>query len=34
VNPNVAAIQLYGITPIDRVMQFASISFDIVIEEM
>jgi len=34
VNHNVAAIQLYGITPTDRVMQFASISFDIAIEEM
>jgi amino acid adenylation domain-containing protein len=34
VNHNVAAIQLYGITPSDRVMQFASISFDIAIEEM
>lgn len=34
VNHNVAAIKLYGIQPSDRVLQFASISFDIAIEEM
>src|SRR4029077_19321244 len=34
VNHNVAAIELYGIESTDRVMQFASISFDIAIEEI
>ena len=34
VNHNVAAIKLYGIQPCDRVLQFASISFDIAIEEI
>jgi len=34
VNHNFAAIKLYGIQPADRVLQFASISFDIAIEEM
>jgi len=34
VNHNVAAIPLYGIEASDRVLQFASISFDIAIEEI
>ena len=34
VNHGVAAIDLYGLTPSDRVLQFASISFDIAIEEI
>ena len=34
VNHNVAAIKLFGITPADRMAQFASISFDIAIEEI
>jgi aspartate racemase len=34
VNHNVVAIKLYGIEPCDRVLQFASISFDIAIEEI
>jgi amino acid adenylation domain-containing protein len=34
VNHNVAAIKLYGIQSSDRVLQFASISFDIAIEEI
>ncbi len=34
VNHNLAAIELYGITPGDRVLQFSSLSFDIAIEEM
>lgn len=33
VNHHVAAVKLYGIEPKDRVLQFASISFDIAIEE-
>lgn len=34
VNHNRAAINLYGLTSADRVLQFASISFDIAIEEI
>ena len=34
VNHHLAAINLYGITPSDRVLQFSSLSFDIAIEEM
>jgi aspartate racemase len=34
VNHHTAAIKLYGLTPADRVLQFASISFDIAVEEM
>ncbi len=34
VNHGVAAIDLYGLTASDRVLQFASISFDIAIEEI
>jgi amino acid adenylation domain-containing protein len=34
VNHNTAAVQLFGITPADRMAQFASISFDIAIEEI
>jgi amino acid adenylation domain-containing protein len=34
VNHHVAAIDLYGITAADRVLQFSSLSFDIAIEEM
>jgi amino acid adenylation domain-containing protein len=34
VNHNTAAIRLYGIEASDRVLQFASISFDIAIEEI
>lgn len=34
VNHNIAAIELFGITPADRMAQFASISFDIAIEEI
>ena len=34
VNHNVAAAQLFGITPADRMAQFASISFDIAVEEI
>lgn len=34
VNHNVASIKLYGLQPSDRVLQFASISFDIAIEEI
>jgi len=34
VNHHLAAIQLYGLTPRDRVLQFSSLSFDISIEEM
>ena len=34
VNHGTAAIDLYGLTPSDRVLQFASISFDIAIEEI
>jgi amino acid adenylation domain-containing protein len=34
VNHGVAAIDLYGLTAADRVLQFASISFDIAIEEI
>ena len=34
VNHNIAAVKLYGIQPSDRVLQFASISFDIAIEEI
>ncbi len=34
VNHNTAAINLFGITPSDRMAQFASISFDIAIEEI
>lgn len=33
-NHNIAAIDLFGITPRDRMAQFASISFDIAIEEI
>lgn len=33
VNHNVAAVQLFGLTPADRMAQFASISFDIAVEE-
>ncbi len=34
VNHGVASIELYGLTPADRMLQFASISFDIAIEEI
>ncbi len=34
VNHNVAAAQLFGLTPADRMAQFASISFDIAVEEI
>jgi amino acid adenylation domain-containing protein len=34
VNHNTAAVNLFGITPADRMAQFASISFDIAIEEI
>lgn len=34
VNHHLAAAELYGITPQDRVLQFSSLSFDIAIEEM
>ncbi len=34
VNHNVAAAKLFGLTPSDRMAQFASISFDIAIEEI
>ena len=34
INHNVAAAQLFGITPADRMAQFASISFDIAVEEI
>jgi amino acid adenylation domain-containing protein len=34
VNHNIAAVNLFGITPSDRMAQFASISFDIAIEEI
>lgn len=34
VNHGIASIGLYGLTPADRVLQFASISFDIAIEEI
>ena len=34
VNHNAAAVKLFGITPADRMAQFASISFDIAIEEI
>ncbi len=34
VNHHLAAIELYGITASDRVLQFSSLSFDIAIEEM
>jgi amino acid adenylation domain-containing protein len=34
VNHNTAAVKLFGITPADRMAQFASISFDIAIEEI
>ncbi len=34
VNHNVAASQLFGMTPADRMAQFASISFDIAVEEI
>jgi len=34
VNHNVAASKLFGMTPADRMAQFASISFDIAIEEI
>lgn len=34
VNHHLAAIDLYGLTPRDRVLQFSSLSFDISIEEM
>jgi aspartate racemase len=34
VNHNTAAVDLFGITPADRMAQFASISFDIAIEEI
>ena len=34
VNHNTAAVNLFGITPLDRMAQFASISFDIAIEEI
>ena len=34
VNHNVAAAKLFGITPADRMAQFASISFDIAVEEI
>ncbi len=34
VNHNLAAIQLYGLKPSDRVLQFSSLSFDIALEEI
>lgn len=34
VNHNVAATKIFGLTPADRMSQFASISFDIAIEEI
>jgi aspartate racemase len=34
VNHNTAAIELYGIQPSDRILQFSSISFDIAVEEI
>ncbi|MEO8425514.1 MAG: amino acid adenylation domain-containing protein, partial [Verrucomicrobiota bacterium] len=34
VNHNLAAVKLYGLEPEDRVLQFASISFDIAVEEL
>lgn len=34
VNHNCAAVKLFGLTPSDRMAQFASISFDIAIEEI
>jgi amino acid adenylation domain-containing protein len=34
INHTLAAIDLYGITPRDRVLQFASLSFDISLEEL
>ncbi len=34
VNHSCAAVKLYGLTPADRMAQFASISFDIAIEEI
>jgi amino acid adenylation domain-containing protein len=34
VNHNLAAIREYGISPADRVLQFASLSFDIAVEEI
>jgi amino acid adenylation domain-containing protein len=34
VNHNTAAVKLYDIRPTDRVLQFASISFDIAVEEI
>jgi surfactin family lipopeptide synthetase A len=34
VNHNVAASKLFGLTPADRMAQFASISFDIAVEEI
>lgn len=34
VNHGVASIDLYGMTPLERMLQFASISFDIAIEEI
>ena len=34
VNHNVAATKIFGLTPTDRMSQFASISFDIAIEEI
>jgi amino acid adenylation domain-containing protein len=34
VNHNVAAVQLFGMTTTDRMAQFASISFDIAVEEI
>jgi amino acid adenylation domain-containing protein len=34
VNHNTASVGLFGITPVDRMAQFASISFDIAIEEI
>ncbi|MDQ2902118.1 MAG: amino acid adenylation domain-containing protein [Chloroflexota bacterium] len=34
VNHNLAVIQRYGLQPTDRVLQFASISFDVAVEEL
>ncbi len=34
VNHHFAAIELYGLRPTDRVLQFSSLSFDIAVEEM
>ncbi len=34
VNHGLVSVQLYGLTPSDRVLQFSSISFDIAIEEI